>query len=90
MSLHMDFFFLEGIPNKGQTSRYQDYVMNNLEATATIVPINLIDRKGEDINDSKKYDDVQSQDLTVQETELHNGASRQVCEIRFWRPWAIS
>ena len=41
------------------------------------------------LNDSKKYDDVQLLDLTVQEMDLHNGASRQVCDMKFWRPWAI-
>ena len=73
--------------NKGQTSKYQDYVMNNLEATATDMPINMIDRKGEDVNDSKDDVVVQLQDNNIQEREMHYGASGRVW---FWRPWAIS
>ena len=73
--------------NKGQTSRYQDYVLHDIEATATTVPINMIDRKGEDVNDSKDDVVVQLQDNNIQEREMHYGASGRVW---FWRPWAIS
>ena len=47
------------------------YVLHNIEATATDMPISLIDTEGEDINESCEDKVVQLQGLTVQEKEFH-------------------
>ena len=47
------------------------YVLHNIEATATDMPISLIDTEGEDINESCEDNVVQLQGLTVQEKEFH-------------------
>ena len=57
------------------------YVLHNIEATATDMPISLIDTEGEDINDSCEDNDVQVQGFTVQEKELHKDASSTVCKV---------
>ena len=67
------------------------YVLHNIEATATDMPISLIDTEGEDINESCEDNVVQLQGLTVQEKEFikNKDASSTVCIAEFWRPWTI-
>ena len=73
--------------NKGQTTCYQDYVMQHLEATATDVPINLIVKEGEDIvdidNAAKVVVPGQGQ-LMDKEMVLRN------ISVAIWRPWLSS
>ena len=73
--------------NKGQTTRYQDYIMQHLEASATDVPINLIDKEGEDIvgiiNAAKDVIAGKGH-KTEMERELRNKVAS------FWRPWLLS
>ena len=77
--------------NKGQTTRYQDYVMQHLEATATDVPIKLIDKEGEDVVgvDNAAEAGIASGvtghgQLTVQEIDSRN------VKVAIWRPWLSS
>ena len=73
--------------NKGQTTRYQDYVMQHLEASATDVPINLIDKEGEDIvGITNAAEDVIAGQGHITETERES--RNKVTSI--WRPWLLS
>ena len=69
--------------NKGQTNRYQDYELHHYEATATTMPIILIDKDWGDITDTNNDADVVvgNDQLKEKEREL-KGAAGAV-----WRPW---
>ena len=73
--------------NKGQTTRYQDYVMQHLEATATDVPIKLIVKEGEDIVD---IDNAAKVVLPGQGQLINKEMVLRNISVAIWRPWLSS
>ena len=71
--------------NKGQTSRFQDYDLQHLdEATATKLPIILIDKEGENLNSINNAAEVvggNKDQKAEKEMELNSIAAA------IWRPW---